>query len=96
MTDELHFTFRPLVDDDLDMMHGWLNEPGVVRWWEGEDVTMAGVTADYGSTRADQETEHWIAEIDSQPVGWICCWPEIGSLISFSAARINCFCESVK
>ncbi len=31
MTD-LRFTFRLLAEDDFEMMHGWLNEPGVVRW----------------------------------------------------------------
>jgi hypothetical protein len=42
-------TFRPLVDADLPMLHGWLNEPGVVRWWEDDDVSWDGVVRDYGS-----------------------------------------------
>lgn len=71
----LSFSFRLLVDADFEMMHDWLNEPGVVRWWEGEDVSMAAVAANYGADRQDQSTEHWIAEIDGEPVGWICCWP---------------------
>jgi RimJ/RimL family protein N-acetyltransferase len=26
-------SFRPLVRDDLALMHRWLNEPHVARWW---------------------------------------------------------------
>jgi aminoglycoside 6'-N-acetyltransferase len=65
-------TFRRLVDDDLPMMHRWLNEPGVVRWWEGDDVSWEGVVRDYGSTSTDP-TEHWIAAVDGREVGWIQC-----------------------
>jgi len=64
-----------LVDADLATMHAWLNEPGVVRWWEGSDVSMDAVVADYGSQRTDLEVEHWIASVDDKPFGWICCWP---------------------
>jgi aminoglycoside 6'-N-acetyltransferase len=66
-------TFRRLVDDDLPLLHGWLNEPGVVRWWEGDDVSWEGVVRDYGSTN-DDTAEHWIALVDGQPVGWIQCY----------------------
>jgi len=75
-----HFSFRKLDDNDLEMMHGWLNEPGVVRWWEGEDVSMPAVIVDYGSDRVDTTTEHWIAELDGEPIGWICCWPVLEGL----------------
>lgn len=73
-------TFRRLTDDDLPMMHRWLNEPGVVRWWEGNDVSWEGVVRDYGSASTDPE-EHWIASVDGRDVGWIQCgavanWPE--------------------
>jgi len=80
MTAELSFTFRALGTGDFDMMHNWLNEPGVVRWWEGEDVSMPAIVAQYGPDRDDPTTEHWIAEIDGQPVGWICCWPVMDGL----------------
>lgn len=80
MTVELSFTFRLLDEDDFEMMHGWLNEPGVVRWWEGEDVSMPAIVAQYGPSRDDQTTEHWIAELEGQPVGWICCWPVMDGL----------------
>lgn len=65
--------FRRLVDGDLAMLHRWLNEPGVVRWWEGDDVSWDAVVRDYGSTPTDT-TEHWIASKDGEDVGWIQCY----------------------
>jgi RimJ/RimL family protein N-acetyltransferase len=65
--------FRRLRDDDLELLHGWLNEPGVVRWWEGEDVSWHAVVRTYGSASADA-TEHWIASADGRDVGWIQCY----------------------
>ena len=65
--------FRPLTDADLPMLHRWLNEPGVVRWWEGDDVSWEGVVRDYGSGNRDS-TEHWVASIDGRDIGWIQCW----------------------
>lgn len=62
--------FRRLTDDDLPLMHRWLNDPGVVRWWEGDDVTWSGVVADYGSENQDP-VQHWIYLADGRPIGWI-------------------------
>ncbi len=55
------------------MLHRWLNEPGVVRWWEGDDVSWGAVARDYGSTATDP-TEHWIASVGGRPVGWVQCY----------------------
>ena len=68
-------TFRRLVDDDLPLLHGWLNEPGIVRWWEGDDVSWEAVQRDYGQLTTDPYLEHWLAHVDSTPVGWIQCYP---------------------
>lgn len=76
---EHQITFRRLRHDDLLMMHGWLNEPGVVRWWEGDDVTYPAVERDYGPGNTGS-TENWIAILDGEPVGWICCWPVLDGL----------------
>ena len=62
--------FRPLTDDDLPLLHRWLNEPGVVRWWEGEDVSWQAVVADYGSTNEDP-VEYFLAHAGHEPFGWI-------------------------
>lgn len=65
--------FRRLTDDDLPLLHGWLNEPGVVEWWEGDDVSWDGVVRDYGSACTDP-VAHFLALDDRTPIGWIQCW----------------------
>jgi aminoglycoside 6'-N-acetyltransferase len=69
-------TFRPLRDHDLPLLHGWLNDPAVVRWWEGDDVRWPAVVRDYceASTREAPE-EHHLALDDGRPFGWIQCYP---------------------
>ena len=69
----MEVTFRRLNDDDLPMLHRWLNEPGVVRWWEGDDVSWDAVVGDYGSASTDP-VEYWIASVDRREVGWIQCY----------------------
>lgn len=69
----MDLTFRRLIDDDLPLLHGWLNEPGVVQWWEGDDVSWDAVVRDYGSAATDP-TEHWIAVAGDEPIGWIQCY----------------------
>lgn len=67
-------TFRRLRDWDLPMLHAWLNDPAVVRWWEGDDVRWPAVVADYSEGTRGPE-EHHIALDDGRPFGWIQCYP---------------------
>ena len=69
-------TFRRLVDRDLPLLHRWLNDPEVVEWWEGDDVSWEGVVRDYGSANEDS-TEHWIACLEGAEIGWIQCYPAV-------------------
>lgn len=66
------FTFRRITDDDLALMHRWLNEPGIVRWWEGDDVSWDGVRSKYTERPADGY-EDWLALLDGEPIGWLGC-----------------------
>lgn len=66
-------TFRPLDDDDLPRLHAWLNDPEVVRWWEGRDVSWEAVRRDYGAAKP-QSVEHWIGLLAGEPLGWIQCY----------------------
>lgn len=66
-------TFRPLAEADLPRMHRWLNDPAVVEWWEGEDVSWPAVVRDYGPER-DDSAEHWIGLLGGEPLGWIQCY----------------------
>lgn len=66
------WTFRRTTADDVALLFRWLNEPGVVRWWEGDDVsTPEVVRADYVE---DTTAEHHLALFDGEPVGWIQCY----------------------
>jgi len=70
--------FRQLEKEDLPALHRWLNEPGIVRWWEGDDVSWEGVVRDYGSPPTDS-TEYWIASVDGRDIGWIQCYASVDS-----------------
>lgn len=67
-------TFRPLADRDFELVHRWLNEPGVIEWWEGDDVSPEAVRRHY-FTEVEDDIEHWLALDDGQPFGWIQCYP---------------------
>lgn len=67
------FTFRRLANEDLPLLHHWLNEPGVVEWWEGDDVSWDAVVADH-SPDNDEPCEEHLGLIDGEPVGWIQCY----------------------
>ena len=69
----MEVTFRRLTDADLPLLHRWLNEPGVVRWWEGENVSWDAVVRDYGSD-STESCEYWIASVGNHDVGWIQCY----------------------
>ncbi len=81
MSDPPVVRLRPLTDDDLPMMHRWLNSDGVAQWWEGDDTSWDGVVADYGSDGRDPG-EHWIGQREIgdgswQPIGWIQAWQAV-------------------
>ena len=67
-------SFRPLEEPDLSVLHRWLNEPGVVEWWEGNDVSLDAVARHYWAD-VDPGIEHWIAIDNGTPFGWIQCYP---------------------
>ncbi len=72
----MHLEFRRLRDDDLPTLHRWLNEPGIVEWWEDDDVSWDGVVRDYGSASTDP-VEYWIVSDRGRDVGWIQCYATI-------------------
>lgn len=71
----MEFEFRLVATDDLPTMHRWLNDPAVVTWWEGDDVSWDGVVRDYAPDREPDSQEHYIAALDGEDVGWISCGP---------------------
>ncbi len=70
----LAVTFRPLREDDLPRLHGWLNDPAVIEWWEGDDVSWDAVVRTHW-TDVEAGVEHWLGVLDDEPIGWIQCYP---------------------
>ena len=70
MSDEI--SFRRLATADLPLLFRWLNEPSVVRWWEGRDVSWEAVVRDH--TEETWPFEHWVALLGDQPLGWSRCY----------------------
>lgn len=67
--------FRRLEEGDLPQLHQWLNDPAVVEWWEGTDVSWPAFRRDYWE-EVEPGIEHWLAlDPDGQPFGWIQCYP---------------------
>ncbi|MGH9184253.1 MAG: GNAT family N-acetyltransferase [Acidimicrobiales bacterium] len=69
----MRIEFRLLVESDLPMLHAWLNEPGVIQWWEGQDVSWEGVVRNYGGPTLDSR-EQWLAMVGNRAVGWLQCY----------------------
>ena len=62
--------FRPLAPEDLRILHGWLQDPAVVAWWEGRDVSWDGVQRDYADAPLPW-LHFWLALRGDEPIGWI-------------------------
>jgi len=64
------FTFKPLMREDLSMLHEWLHRPHVRQWWR-EPSTITELERDYFQPSADPPTRAYIAMRDDIPVGFI-------------------------
>ncbi len=58
------------VDLHADLLHGWMNQPHVVPWWE-IDRSPAGVRAYLEAQLALPHLDPWIARDDGRPVGYV-------------------------
>ena len=74
MADDREIQFRPMALDDLELMHRWLNNDFVARWWPGWP-SLEQVRAKYAPRIADAEpTKCFITELDGHPIGFIQCY----------------------
>jgi aminoglycoside 6'-N-acetyltransferase len=61
--------FRPLTDDDLALVEGWLGREHVARWWRDD---IAESLAEYRAALEGREpTDHYLIVVDERPVGMI-------------------------
>jgi aminoglycoside 6'-N-acetyltransferase len=65
-------TFRPIGDDDVAMLVGWLRDPEVGRWWEGTTVAYddAYVRAEMLHREDEHHVTQAIVELDGEPIGF--------------------------
>ena len=63
--------FRPLTEDDLELVAAWLATPHVRAWWRAP-ADIESVRAKYlPRIRGDEPTEVFVASLDGEPIGII-------------------------
>lgn len=66
-----NLTFRPIVRDDLPLLHEWIQRPHVAQWWYAP-CTLANVQADYLPTIDGlSSTKAYIACLNDRSIGFI-------------------------
>ncbi len=85
MADDAQISFRPIALDDLELMHRWLNNDFVARWWPGWP-SLEQVRAKY-APRIDgtDPTKGFIIELDGHPIGFIQCYRDVADSPHFRA-----------
>ncbi|EPS6995308.1 aminoglycoside N-acetyltransferase AAC(6')-IIc [Klebsiella pneumoniae] len=73
---------RVMAENDLPMLHAWLNRPHIVEWWGGEDErpTLDEVLEHYSpEVLAKQAVVPYIAMLDDEPIGYAQSYIALGS-----------------
>ena len=69
--DKAVIAFRPLVQDDLPLLHTWLQQSHVKRWWRDRD-TLEDVEAHYlPAILGIEPTDHYVVELDGRAIGML-------------------------
>ena len=73
-------TLRPMREDDLPLLHRWLQREHVRRWWGGDElVTLEGVTQRYlPRTLGQGGVTPYIALLGDRPVGYCQSYVVVG------------------
>jgi aminoglycoside 6'-N-acetyltransferase len=64
---------RPMVLEDLNLVHRWLAEPGVARWFLAASSIDDELADLQRAVEGEEPTEVLLASRDERPVGW-CQW----------------------
>lgn len=75
-------TLRSMTEQDLPMLHDWLNRPHIVQWWGGEAArpSWADVQAEYRpSAMATEGVTPYIAMLGDDPIGYAQSYIAMGS-----------------
>ena len=64
--------FAPLAQDDLPLLHRWLNAPHVVAGYSRVPTTAEEIAAKYGPRIAGSEpVRGYVASVDGKPIGYV-------------------------
>lgn len=75
-------TLRLMTEQDLPMLHDWLNRPHIVKWWGGEEArpTLDEVLVDYlPKALATESVTPYIAMLGDEPIGYAQSYVALGS-----------------
>jgi aminoglycoside 6'-N-acetyltransferase Ib len=75
-------TLRLMAEQDLPMLHDWLNRPHIVEWWGGDDKrpTLSEVLEAYAPSHLARESvTAYIAMLDDEPIGYAQSYVALGS-----------------
>src|SRR5262245_18259860 len=64
------YEFRSMTETDLPLLHRWLNEPHVSRWWGEPAAQFDLVSGDLDEPAMEQ----YIVMQDSQPFAYLQCY----------------------
>ncbi len=73
---------RLMTEDDLPMLHDWLNRPHIVEWWGGEveRPTLEDVLEHYRPRVLEEESvTPYIAMLENKPIGFAQSYIALGS-----------------
>ena len=75
-------TLRLMSENDLSMLHGWLNRPHISKWWGGEDErrTLEDVYKKYQPRILGKDkVTSYIAMLDEESIGYAQSYVAMGS-----------------
>jgi AacA4 family aminoglycoside N(6')-acetyltransferase len=78
----LPVTLRLMTEQDIPMLHDWLNRPHIVEWWGGEEnrPSLAQTAAEYTpSVMAQDRVTPYIAMLGDRPIGYAQSYVALGS-----------------
>lgn len=74
-------TLRLLAEDDLTLLHEWLNKPHIVEWWQGERPTLNEVRQHYRPRIVSPEkVTPFIGLLDGKPFAYAQSYVAMGAL----------------
>lgn len=76
---DMTVTLRPMTENDLPLLHDWLNRPHVVAWWGGERPTLAEVEGKYRPrVMAGENVVPWIGLLCDRPFAYAQSYVALG------------------